>query len=200
MKQKYIFLDEICGSDYEKTYRLMDFNRKAKIDRLMSDADKKRSLAGEYLAKTLLAETLKIEFEAVELLQDEKGKPYVPQEGPWVSISHSENMAVAAVAQNPVGVDVEKIRSVSGKLAKRICFDNELEYIFGTLPSENTLKEDISGEMLHRFFEIWTLKEACFKCFGSPSGVFSDINALDNTFKSYKKEISDYLITVVTDR
>ncbi len=46
------------------------------------------------------------------------GKPFVPG-GPEVSISHSGKLVVCAVGPTPLGVDVERARSVSPRLLTR---------------------------------------------------------------------------------
>lgn len=55
----------------------------------------------------------------------EHGRPYVPG-GPAVSLSHSGALAACAAAPTPVGVDVERERTVSPRLlarARRAGFD-----------------------------------------------------------------------------
>ena len=198
MKKIHILLNEICEQDYRMTYNCMHSERKAKIDRLMRQQDKARSLAGEYLAKTVLSEMLNTDFEKITLLQNENGKPYIANENLFVSISHSENMAAAAVSLTPVGIDVEKIRPVSSALVKRSCFKNELEYIFGASYTQQMLEKDLAGDALERFFRIWTLKEACFKCFDFPES-FLNINVSENNHLSDTIKILDYIITTVTD-
>lgn len=73
--------------------------------------------------------------------------------GCYFNISHSHGLVACAVAEVPVGIDVEKIRPVPPRLL-RILSPAEREYV--------RCDED--------FFRLWTLKEALIKCRGGVLG------------------------------
>ena len=85
----------------------------------------------------------------------EKGKPYVKGLPVCFSISHSGDYAVCVVSDEEIGIDIEKIRPINKRVADKFATEKEKEYI---LSSSNG------------FFEIWTLKEAYFKCIGTGLG------------------------------
>lgn len=61
----------------------------------------------------------------------EAGKPYLPG-GPEVSLSHSGALAVCAVGPRPIGVDLERRRTVSPRLlarAKTAGYDEKTEFL-----------------------------------------------------------------------
>jgi phosphopantetheinyl transferase len=66
------------------------------------------------------------------------------------NISHSANYVVCAIADSPVGIDIEGGRKVNNAVAKRYFTEEEIESIHSD--------ED--------FFKIWTFKEALGKCTG----------------------------------
>jgi len=79
-----------------------------------------------------------------EIALTERGKPYFP-EFPRVcfNLSHTEGAALAALAEEPVGVDVEKLRPVSQRMLGRFGVDSP-----------------------EAFFKVWVRREAFGKCGG----------------------------------
>jgi len=86
-----------------------------------------------------------------EILYGEHGKPMLPG-GPSFSLSHAGNLAVLAVSESPVGVDVEKPRPIRKAVAQK--------YFQGA--EQAWLETDPQS----RFFFLWTRKEAVLKCCG----------------------------------
>ena len=100
-----------------------------------------------------------------QLVRTPLGKPgfsHVP--GREFNLSHSGDIAVCAVSDKPIGIDIEALREIRPDAAKRFASAEELEYI---------------GSDPRRLFEIWTLKEAYFKCVGT--GIGSDIKSVTFT-------------------
>ena len=73
------------------------------------------------------------------------------------NISHSGKYVVCAVADTPVGVDIEGSRPIKGAVAKRFYSDEENEWV--SAAETPSLQEQ-------RFFRLWTLKEAYAKATG----------------------------------
>ena len=97
--------------------------------------------------------------------RDGRGKPYFKNtDGLFFSISHSFPHYAVAVSDNPVGIDIEKIRDVNLNISKRMFTENERKYV---------------GQNIGRFFEIWTKKEAYSKFTGKGLGEkFSSFDVL----------------------
>lgn len=131
-------------TEYDQCIRLMEPERRRKVLAMKEGTRRKATVLGEWMAKTMLAEYGRLPPEEIHLLRTEKGKPYA--EGlPYFSISHSGEWVAAAVAEKPVGIDIEQIRPVDPRLAARI------------------------GAEPERFFEEWTAKEAHYKIVGDPN-------------------------------
>jgi 4'-phosphopantetheinyl transferase len=110
------------------------------------------------------------EIENMEILRRSKGKPYFKDYKVEFSISHTDKLWVCLMADFPVGVDVQKVRSAGYEaIAKRFFSSSEQEYIskFGQ-----------SG-----FFEVWCCKEAYVKYTGQGFGGqgFSTFSVVDDT-------------------
>lgn len=109
------------------------------------------------------------------MARKEGGKPYFP-DFPQVhfNISHSQDVAVCAVGESPIGVDVEKIRPVRQSLARRMLTEGERRRL-------ETLREDARNmEMLC----LWTLKESLAKALGTGLGL--DFRQAEFVLKPWK--------------
>ena len=84
-----------------------------------------------------------------------------------LNISYSGNTIVCAVSDSPVGIDVEEIRPINLNIAKHICTDNDLKYLFGHTPDNEDFDKTNDHDLLIRSFKIWTAKEAYFKYFAT---------------------------------
>ena len=125
-------------------------------------------------------------FNNTEIVRTEKGKPYFKYiTDLFFSISHSGDITVVAIGDTPLGVDVEKIKKADLRVIKRF-LKEEADYI--TEKDSN-----------HRFFEIWTKKEAYLKCKGTGiSGGLNSVNVLDLPFETTVYE--DYMISVYREK
>jgi len=127
---------DISDEEYKKSYSLMNPQRREKIQRLKGEASQKRTLAGEWLSRRLLSHVTGQNPGFFSISPDEYGKPQLENFSDiFFNISHSKNTIVAAVCDEKIGVDIEEIRPVSPKLAKKICTAEELLYIFGKAPT-----------------------------------------------------------------
>lgn len=134
---------------------MMDEDRRRRVSDIAGEDDRKRTVAGELLARRVLAARLGCGEGEVPLCWDDTGKPAVDAEGVYVSVSHSGPYAVCAAADVPVGVDVEVVRSADEKFMRRVCSEAEMAYI----------RVGDDGDCA-RFWETWTAKEALFKLTG----------------------------------
>ena len=117
--------------------------RQQRISRAPTEEKKLLNLCGGVLLRSVAGNTA--------LLQGEHGKPYLPH-GPHFSLSHAGELAVLAVSDAPVGVDVEKPRPVTNAVARRVLQEEERQWM--------------GHDPQYRFFWLWTRKEAVIKCCG----------------------------------
>ena len=109
--------------------------------------------------RVLLAHYLKCDPAAVPILVADGGKPLLPPEtGLHFNLSHTDGLALYAVACTPVGIDVERVRNVPDAvgLAQRF-FSAREQSLFRALPAE---------EVQACFLRAWTRKEAVLKATG----------------------------------
>lgn len=87
---------------------------------------------------------------------NEHGKPMLKEVSSiHFSISHCKEAIAVAVADRPVGIDVETLRMPSEALAEKVMDEGE------------KLRFDISDTPEDFFTAIWTAKEAVMKCRGT---------------------------------
>lgn len=163
---KYVIRD-LTDAEYSKWYSLMSEDKQHRVDRFRFLDDKKRTVVGEMLARKAIAEWCGVAPESISFGIKEHGKPYAIDLSIEFNISHSGDMVVCAVDDKPIGIDIEKIRPIDLTVAERICTDKELLYIFGHTPTEQDFTYTTNTEILTRFFELWTAKEAYGKFVGS---------------------------------
>ena len=110
--------------------RLLPRERRERLLRLRPE-EKKREPLCAYL---MLCMALRYRYqwkELPEILLTEKGKPYFP-EHPDVhfNISHTGGAALVGVSDQPIGVDIEKVRPVSERSMRRLAAASTAEEFF----------------------------------------------------------------------
>ena len=145
---------DILQEDGQPSADFLSDERRQRAAAMRDDAARLRTVAGEALARQMLADRLGCEPIDAPIRWDENGKPEAPGTGLYLSISHSGACVVCAVDDAPIGVDVEAVRGVEEKFMRRVCSEEELAYILR------------GGDTERRFWELWTAKEAIFKLTG----------------------------------
>ena len=164
-------INALGDGEFKKYYSLMPEERKTKCDRLSSLKDKKLCVGAYFLLCQITGE------DRINLCYSKTGKPYIKDNPLYISISHSGDYAAAAVAESPVGIDIETVSIVKDSVKKRVCTDNEIKYINET--------------GVESFYKIWTYKEAFFKMTGE--GIGAGVKNIDYTKR--KKQV----ISVIQD-
>ena len=119
-------------------------------------------------------------------LYNDYGAPYI-EGGPHFSISHCKRGIAVAVSENPIGIDIEAIRSFKPELMRKTMNEDEQQRITSSATPDQ------------EFIRLWTQKEALLKLQGT--GIISDLHhVLDHTLDLSWTEIShlshDYICTI----
>ena len=155
--------------------------------------DQKRSVAGEMLARKLISKSTSIEPGDILFSKTKFGKPFAENVDIEFNISHSNDMVACAVDKLPIGIDIEKIRPINLSVAKHFCSADDMFYIFGQNPTINELQYSEDIEILKRFFEVWTKKEAYGKCKGT--GIIDAKSLPIKVVKDFRF-INDYALAI----
>lgn len=175
MKWFSVHTSDITDAAYAQLYADLSPSRKARVDRQKQADARRRTLAGEWLMRRWLDEN---GLCAVRPASAENGRPYLPATAWHVSVAHCDELVVCAVSEAPIGIDVERIRPIDLKLARRVCVEEELIYLFGRTPTADDYVWCEDPDILTRFFEIWTAKEAHFKRCGTGITTLQSVNIL----------------------
>ena len=94
-------------------------------------------------------------------LYNDYGAPYI-EGGPHFSISHCKRGIAVAVSENPIGIDIEAIRSFKPELMRKTMNEDEQQRITSSATPDQ------------EFIRLWTQKEALLKLQGT--GIISDLH------------------------
>ena len=148
------------------------------------------------MRRRILAGCLRIDEARVEIAIGEKGKPTIVNDpGLHFSVSHTGNVSMLALTRvAPVGVDVERIRTVpfAEKILRRFFPDADIDEILSSDHKEL------------RFVRAWTTAEATVKIRGAsvweaatpdPSAVVREIVAPDGYAAAVAVAAPDWYVT-----
>ena len=169
LKLYYCDISKMSEVEFQALYYKSDENRKAKADRLRKRPAKRLSIAAGELMRNAIANEFNIDAKELRFRTGKSGKPYVENVRVEFSISHSGNIAVCALSDKPVGIDVEHLRDVNMNVAKRLFTPDEQNYVFE--------KWALAKQ---RFLEIWTRKEAYVKMLGKGITYFPEFSTMGN--------------------
>ena len=169
MKIIYDSINNYSKVEYDHFFSLIKSEKQKKINKLANSKDKKRSILGEMLFIKILEE-FKIDYYSIEIYKNEYGKPLIKDLNIYFNISHSKDYVVCVASKNQIGVDIEYIRKINNNVVYQFATTNEVAYI-------NNNNKNFS----QKCFEIFTLKEAYFKCIGT------NLNGIKNIEFSIKK-------------
>lgn len=141
-------LEEVEREEWPALYGQMSRERQARCDRYRREADQRRCVLADALARLALSEGTKLASEELAFAQAPGGKPYAVGLDKHFSLSHSGALVLCAVADFPVGVDVQRKRPVTEALTRRMA------------------RAGYRGESEEDFFAWWVRQEAAGKLTG----------------------------------
>ena len=174
---------------FERLLPCVSVEKRKQIMRMRPGIDRRLSLYAEIIVRRIASEFLNIDNSDIEIVRGEYGKPYLKgNENFHFNISHTHNAIAIAIADTPIGIDIERISPLNASIVERLYSIKEKEYVYSVADVED-----------RRFSEIWTRKEAYIKrddrniSLGSFSiDTFKD--AIDGQIKTYC--IGKYVISV----
>lgn len=121
------------------------------------------------------------------------GKPMRRDGKVWFNLSHSENYILCVVSDSEIGCDIEKIKNVKWKIAKRYFSEREYNLLEKMSESEKNPEnnESVAEDLFTRF---WVLRESYVKKTGEGLGTalegldFSEIPVLKENGHGKKRE------------
>ena len=187
MELFYGKISNLTEEEYSNAFALMSDLRKAEVERMRFEGDKKRSVLGEWLARKAVSALCGLSEKDILFAKTENGKPYCLNAETFFSISHCKDMAVCVAHNGEIGIDVELIRDIDYRITRFACVDADLDYL-------NSAESEEEKQL--RFFRIWTAKEAYVKYIGTGIRDLKTISYAEIA-KHCQTRIEDgYMITV----
>lgn len=152
-----------------------------RVRRIRREEDRRLSLWGELLARGAAACACGVQGAKLELAETASGKPFFPAlSGFFFNVSHTPGAVAIAAADEPVGIDIERLRAAVPEVSKRCFAPGEMR----RLARESERKDEL-------FWEVWTKKEAYFKRGGE--GIFTEaMPRLDTARQKFARQIQSF--------
>lgn len=166
--------------------------RRDMINQISNPKQKALSAGASLILTSALAE-FGINASMENIAYNQHGKPYL-KDHPDVhfSLSHSVNIAMCAVSDTTVGCDVQYVKNITARVAKRFFTPNEQSKIANATDAQD------------EFTRIWVLKESYVKYLGlgisaCPLTSF-DIDEIASTVILTEHSFADYRAAVCSDQ
>jgi 4'-phosphopantetheinyl transferase len=145
--------------DEQADENLLSPNERQRADRLLIPQKRQHFIAARVGLRLILSQQTSIPPQDLIFAYQPQGKPYlVGMESVYFNLSHADDLAVVAVADRPVGIDVERERPLSSMAQMmEIAFSPAEQAAVDHLPSDSQTRA---------FYRTWTRKEALMKGHG----------------------------------
>lgn len=164
----------------------MPEDKRQRTKRLRRQQDQALAICAHRLFCFALKKTYGITAKPSDWGFGENGKPYLKNRaGVFFNISHSGNIAMCALHNAPVGVDIELIGKDKDEVAKRI-MSKEEHNAYLAARDKNGL-----------FYKIWTLKEAYIKYSGKGLSCALDATTIYPHGKQIRTNVFDCRFTLL---
>lgn len=161
-----VYVIDVSGfTDPQKLDKAIEYLNKARRDKIqkLKTPESKACSAGVELALRYAVEhKTEYKYSELDFRITKHGKPYVNNNPFYFSLSHSYNYAVCAISDSPVGVDIEKNKHMSNKIAAK--------YFYGNNDIKEWTKRESRGKLTgNGFFDTSTGKHI-YSHFSIPDG------------------------------
>ena len=131
--------------------------RRRKCEAFRFDADRRRSAAAWLLARRMFAR-LGVDADRLTIVESATGKPELaPPARYHFSLSHAGELVMAAIAERPIGCDVERVRPLTPGMIELAMTAGEARVLAAAAEGEARERE---------FCRLWTRKESVLKALG----------------------------------
>lgn len=148
-------IEQLKREEAEICSRLISDARQKKANTYIQEADRLRCIAAGMLANFCLWKKSGDLFASLKICSNAYGKPLLENNPFYFNLSHSGKWVACAVADAPVGIDIERKRAIHPGMY-RLCLT----------PEEQQKLLSFDGNPEEQFLRIWTVKESFSKMRG----------------------------------
>ncbi|MCP5045765.1 MAG: 4'-phosphopantetheinyl transferase superfamily protein [bacterium] len=157
-----------------KLMNRVDPMKASKLRRFVREEDLIRGLFGDLMIRDLIRQKTGLANHQIEFDSNEYGKPALRNRQDFhFNISHSGDWVVAAIDENPVGIDIEEIQHIDLSISRDYFSPDEHKDLM------------TSHDRQAYFFTLWSLKESYIKILGK--GLSHPLNAFSIRFTGEEK-------------
>lgn len=170
-------IPKLTQKDFDALLPIVSPDKQELIKQFYFFRDARNCLLGNIFARVEICRFTDLGMKQIEFSVNEYGKPFIVDKIPiQFNISHSGNYIAYVIANEPVGVDIELLKTEDMQIAKRFFTADETSYI-------------MDGKQNTRFYEVWTKKESRIKWEGM--GLHKPLPSF-SVFKSNSQEQLTY--------
>ena len=168
---------ELTQNEFDSLMPLVFSEKQERIKQFRFFQDARNCLLGDILARSEICRATSLANSQLEFSKNAYSKPFLVNSSHiHFNISHSGCYVACAVADEPVGIDIEIIKPVDLKIAERFFALDEARYV-------------MDGNHTFRFYDVWTKKESRIKWEGK--GLSKPITSF-SVFDSDEQETITY--------
>jgi len=145
---------ELLQAEFNALLPIVSLEKQERIRKFRFFQDARNCLLGDVLSRIEICRITGLRNKELIFSVNDYGKPILTiSPNVHFNISHTGNYIACAISNEPVGIDIEIIKTVDLKIAERFFTLDEATYI-------------MDDESIFRFYEIWTKKESRIKLEG----------------------------------
>jgi len=174
-------IPELKQNEFDNLLQFVSKEKQERIRKYHFFQDARNCLLGDVLSRIEICQASGLCNEQIIFSINDYGKPFLENNNRiHFNISHANNYIVCAVSDEPIGIDIETIKTTdfNFKIAERFFSPDETTYI-------------MADEGITRFFEVWTKKESWIKWKGKglhiPLNSFCILESSKHGKSSYHK-------------
>lgn len=148
--------NELSKAEDSHLYDLLSEKERGSLEKIRDTSRRQLKLHTHARLRQEAARRLNIRPDELVFQTGEHGKPFFsPENGLYFSLSYTKDASVLVLSDQPVGIDIEKIRPHHMRFSKNLGTPHELS-VLRAAPDDLLL-----------FYTFWTRKEAWLKLTGS---------------------------------
>ncbi|MEO1208335.1 MAG: 4'-phosphopantetheinyl transferase superfamily protein [Cyanobacteria bacterium J06638_20] len=168
-----VAIDAVPEPTQQALWDTLSAEEQQRAERFVRKADEQRFIVGRGVLRSLLGHYCHLAPPDIQFVYNDYGKPLLKPSSDtdtlWFNLSHTEGWVVYAIAQTPIGIDLERIHTISqlDQIIERF-FSQKEQATFHHLPEV---------QQNDHFFPFWTAKEAYSKAVGQ--GISLPLDQID---------------------
>lgn len=166
-------IPELMQDEFDALLHFVSPEKQERIKQFHFFRDARNCLLGDVLARIEICRFTGLHMKQLEFTANDYGKPLLTNNPHiYFNVSHTGHYVACAVADKPVGIDIELIKPIELKIADRFFASDEIAYV-------------MVDNHTHRFYEVWTKKESRIKWEGK--GIHKSLPSF-SVFESSEQE------------